>query len=224
MTQAAASSRANAARVLALNHDTYICILAALSVIAAELATRRWIDRFVIGERLCPWAPPADVRIVVSDRLSVDGLVEEASRLRAAESSLSTTLVVYLDDAAQDDAAVFARFSTAAQPQLGSGIDLLAFHPSRHDSGPGCSEDLDDAGHFSVRSPLPTCQLLRSFELQNARARYSAGLVAGSRAALARHPGSPGALSLLLENKRRLRALGSSALQALLSGCLEGRT
>jgi len=199
-------------------------MLAALTASAAELATRRWIDRFVIGERLCPWAPPADVRVVVHDSLSVDALVEEASRLRAAEASLSTTLVVYLDDAVQDDAAVFARFSSAAQPQLVSGIDLLAFHPNRHDAGPGCSEDLTDAGHFSVRAPLPTCQLLRSFELDDARTRYSAGLVAGARAALARHPGSPGALALLLENKRRLRALGSNALRAMLAGCLEERT
>ena len=194
-------------------------MLAALTSAGAELATRGWIDRLVIGERLCPWAPPAAVRVVVHDRVSVDRLVEEATRLCAASASLSTTLVVYLDDDVRDDAVAFARFSTAAQPRLCSGIDLLAFHPRRHDAGPGCAEDLNDAGHYSVRAPLPTCQLLRSFELEDARTRYSAGLVAGSRLANARHPGSPGALALLLENKRRLRALGSNALRTMLAGC-----
>ena len=44
---------------------------------------------------------------------------------------------------------------------------------------------------------------------------------AGAAAARARHPRAPGALALLLENKRRLRSLGTPMLQRLLDACFE---
>ena len=102
------------------------------------------------------------------------------------------------------------------------GVDMLAFHPMRSDAGPGCAaRDPTDAGHYSVRSPLPTIQLLRSEDLESSREAYAARRVQGAAMARARHPRAPGALALLLENKRRLRSLGTPMLQRLLDACFE---
>ena len=101
-------------------------------------------------------------------------------------------------------------------------MELLAFHPTRSDAGPGCAAgDPTDAGHYSVRSPLPTIQLLRSDDLEASREAYAATRVPGAAIARARHPRAPGALALLLENKRRLRSLGAPLLQRLLDACFE---
>ena len=89
-------------------------------------------------------------------------------------------------------------------------LALLAFHPDRCDSGPGCANDANDAGHYSVRSPLPTVQLLREADLEVAREQWAS-----------RRPDEPhpGALGLLLENKQKLRQLGTERLRDMLDEC-----
>ena len=195
----------------------------ALTAAAANAATRRWIDRVVIGERLCPWAAPASPRILVVQEPSL-ALLDEEAALLLAERPLSTTLVVCCDESLRTDARSFGRLfvSLQAECSVGPGVDLLAFHPMRSDAGPGCAAgDPTDAGHYSVRSPLPTIQLLRSEDLESSREAYADRRVQGAAAARARHPRAPGALALLLENKRRLRSLGTPMLQRLLDACFE---
>jgi hypothetical protein len=51
-------------------------------------------------------------------------------------------------------------------------IDLLAFHRWRVDEGPGTTHDIEDAAHFSVRSPYPTLQLLLGEDLLWARRQW----------------------------------------------------
>ena len=214
----ARSSRARALAVLLT-----LPAARALTAAAADAATRRWIDRVVIGERLCPWAAPASPRILVVREPSLPLLEEEAALLLAARP-LSTTLVVCCDDSLRIDARSFGRLFTSLQAgcDVGPGVELLAFHPTRSDAGPGCAAgDPTDAGHYSVRSPLPTIQLLRSDDLEASREAYAATRVPGAAIARARHPRAPGALALLLENKRRLRSLGAPLLQRLLDACFE---
>ena len=195
----------------------------ALTAAAADTATRKWIDRVVIGERLCPWAAPASPRILVVQEPSL-ALLDEEAALLLAERPLSTTLVVCCDESLRTDARSFGRLfvSLRAECSAGPGVDLLAFHPMRSDAGPGCAAgDPTDAGHYSVRSPLPTIQLLRSEDLESSREAFADRRVQGAAAARARHPRAPGALALLLENKRRLRSLGTPMLQRLLDACFE---
>ena len=214
----ARSSRARALAVLLT-----LPAARALTAAAADAATRRWIDRVVIGERLCPWAAPASPRILVVREPSLPLLEEEAALLLAARP-LSTTLVVCCDDSLRKDARSFGTLFMTLQAacDVGPGVELLAFHPTRSDAGPGCAAgDPTDAGHYSVRSPLPTIQLLRSDDLEASREAYAATRVPGAAIARARHPRAPGALALLLENKRRLRSLGAPLLQRLLDACFE---
>ena len=195
----------------------------ALTAAAADTATRKWIDRVVIGEQLCPWAVPASPRILVVQEPSL-ALLDEEAALLLAERPLSTTLVVCCDESLHTDARSFGRLfvSLRAECSMGPGVDLLAFHPMRSDAGPGCAAgDPTDAGHYSVRSPLPTIQLLRSEDLESSREAFADRRVQGAAAARARHPRAPGALALLLENKRRLRSLGTPMLQRLLDACFE---
>ena len=184
----------------------------------AEAATLRWIDELVIKERLCPWAKAARVgagmRIVL---ISSPSQFPSAAASAAAELAMSsldrpTTLIV-LDSATSSelDVTTFARLCTRAATSaddIAPGmIDLLGFHPSRVDIGPGCVPgDVNEAAHFSVRSPLPTMQLLRRADIACARDEWAA--CNGSSL--------PGALALLYENKRRLREIGSDVLAAAL--------
>ena len=194
-----------------------------LTASAADTATRRWINRVVIGERLCPWAAPASPRILVVQEPSCELLDQEVALL-LAEKPLSTTLVVCCDESLRSDARSFGHLFKSLQAgcAVGHGVDLLAFHPMRSDAGPGCvSGDPTDAGHYSVRSPLPTIQLLRSEDLETSRAAFAGNRVQGAALARARHPRAPGALALLLENKRRLRSIGTPMLQRLLDACFE---
>lgn len=200
-----------------------IHLLAVSGAAATALdATRRWIDHFVIGMSLCPWASRESTRgfrlLATSDadhamRLVVHEARGLASRADAQQRGWPTSLVV-CDDPELDDLREFARFCRRAQRRCGAddAVALLGFHPLRLDSGPGCSSDAADAGHFSVRSPYPLVQVLREADLAAAREQWA------SRNANANEPG---ALGLLMQNKRRLRAVGQDSLQLLLRACCD---
>lgn len=179
-----------------------------------QQSTLLWIDEFVIGHRLCPWASKSrhsdGFRLLTIDDASqfVDHTVAAATELAGLPSSHSpwpTTLLV-LNASAARDVAFFAglcRQASALTAEAAPSVDLLGFHPARIDTGPGCSANPDDAAHYSVRSPLPTVQLLRQDDLDAARRDY----------AVRRSSALAGALELLYENKRRLREIGSDVLR-----------
>jgi len=96
----------------------------------------------------------------------------------------------------------------------GTGVDMLAFHRYRTDSGPGCSDDVNDAAHFTVRSPYPTLQLLLQKDLEHARSQWAD--TDEGRRSVAR--GLPGALGLLQQNKQRLRRLGYESVKKFFVG------
>ncbi|KAG8468043.1 hypothetical protein KFE25_007095 [Diacronema lutheri] len=187
---------------------------------AAHGATVDWIRAFVCGLALCPWAQP-DATLVVVAPHSAHVAVGVRFMRRQAELLIARapppphrgvrrpTVVSAFTASAYKDVLAFASLWRAVESDLSAfapgQLVLLAFHPNRVDSGPGCLPHMaDDAGHFSVRAPLPTLQLLRDVDVDTARAQW------------AHTHGGPGALGLLTANKRTLRSIGADALHAML--------
>ncbi len=143
-------------------------------------ATRRWLERAVIGLNLCPFAKAVhakgQVRYVLSDADTPQALLEELGeellRLRDTPAeAVDTTLLVhprvladfldyndFLDDA---DALVEAL-------GLDGVLQVASFHPDYRFAGtePG------DIGNFSNRAPYPTLHLLREDSVERAVAAF----------------------------------------------------
>ena len=178
-----------------------------------RLATLAWIEGLVIGRNLCPWAAAtvktSEFRLVHAPSLDVleDIVVAEAAAFpqQCPSSTPPPTILVVCDT--DCPVADFAKISNRATRRVSElQLDVLAFHPDRIDTGPGCSTDPSDAAHYTVKSPLPTIQLLRQSDLRSARADYAS-----------RHDSTlPGALELLNGNKQRLRTVGPARLRSQL--------
>jgi uncharacterized protein len=147
----------------------------------AELAaTRRWLERAVIGLNLCPFAKAVyvkrQVRFVLSDAELEDDLLEELAeellRLRDTPAEeIDTTLLVhpqvlgdfldYNDFLDRVDALIEAL-------DLDGVLQVASFHPQYQfaDCGP------DDPGNCTNRAPYPTLHLLREDSLDRAVAAY----------------------------------------------------
>ena len=187
-------------------------------------AVHTWVEKLVIGRKLCPWATTAESRGFRLRELhdadeAMAVIVDEAAGLAARASSaevhaLPTTLIV-CDDPQLDDLGEFATYCRRAVRRIqrvtadDERVALLGFHPQRVDSGPGCSSNPEDPGHYAVRSPLPLVQVLREADLTTAREQWRE-----------RHASEePGALGLLLQNKVNLRRLGAEELRRILASC-----
>ncbi|MGO4222353.1 DUF1415 domain-containing protein [Lysobacter sp. TAF61] len=143
-------------------------------------ATRRWLERAVIGLNLCPFAKAVyvkqQVRFVLSAATSTDALREEL----AAELALlaatdpeqtDTTLLIhpqvlgefldYNDFLDQADAVVAAL-------GLEGDIQIASFHPDYQFAGTA----IDDVGNCSNRSPYPMLHLLREASVERAVAAF----------------------------------------------------
>ena len=144
-------------------------------------ATRRWVERAVIGLNLCPFAKAVyvkqQVRFVLSDASTPEALLEELAEelilLRDADpEQVDTTLIVhpdvlidfldyndFLDNA---DAAVEAL-------DLQGVIQVASFHPDYQFAG----TMPDDISNYTNRSPYPTLHLLREASIDRAVAAYA---------------------------------------------------
>mmetsp|Transcript_2714 Transcript_2714/g.5777 ORF Transcript_2714/g.5777 Transcript_2714/m.5777 type:complete len:227 (-) Transcript_2714:125-805(-) len=194
----------------------------------ARSVTLRWIDNLVIALGLCPWAykarmsPSLQIQSAQSARSFTEAAMSASKELVESQMRNPTTMIVLPQHEYCAEVHCFSRLCAQIIRRVAQAhpeVDIIAFHPLRLDSGPGCSLAADDPAHFSVRSLLPTIQLLRRDELNQARFEW---------AATHKSP-LPGALSLLNENKAKLRAIGNSELRQILSDCmhpieqLEGR-
>jgi hypothetical protein len=143
-------------------------------------ATRRWLERAVIGLNLCPFAKAVhakgQVRYVLSDATTPQALLaqlgEELLLLRDTPvEAVDTTLLVhprvladfldyndFLDDA---DALVEAL-------GLEGVLQVASFHPDYRFAG----TEPDDIGNFSNRAPFPTLHLLREDSVERAVAAF----------------------------------------------------
>jgi len=139
-------------------------------------ATRRWLERAVIGLNLCPFARAVHVRnqirYVLSEAATPEALLLELARelefLDAADPDMvETTLLIhprvladfldyndFLDDA---DAAVEAL-------GLEGEIQVASFHPDYVFAG----SDPDDIANCTNRSPYPMLHLLREDSVERA--------------------------------------------------------
>jgi hypothetical protein len=144
-------------------------------------ATRRWLERAVIGLNLCPFAKAvhvkAQIRWVASSATDVEGLRAELGHelewLRDADPALiDTTLLVHplvlRDFVAFND---FLGVADRVVRQLGLDgvLQIASFHPDYQFAD---SEGDDDIANFSNRAPFPTLHLLRESSIAAAVAAF----------------------------------------------------
>ncbi|MCE7033057.1 DUF1415 domain-containing protein [Lysobacter sp. GX 14042] len=143
-------------------------------------ATRRWLERAVIGLNLCPFAKAVhvkdQVRFVLSEADTPDALLQELADELAwlADTDpavVDTTLLIhprvlgdfgdYNDFLDQADAAIDAL-------GLEGEIQVASFHPDYRFAGTAA----DDPGNLTNRSPHPMLHLLREESIDRAVAAY----------------------------------------------------
>jgi uncharacterized protein len=139
-------------------------------------ATRRWLEKSVIGLNLCPFAagPYRDNRVYfrVSEQRTKSGLLEdlrsELIELHAADPlRRETTLLIHpsvlADFAEYND---FLEICDAAVDDLGleGELQVASFHP-RYQFADTQPEDIEN---FTNRSPYPMLHLLREASVERA--------------------------------------------------------
>jgi hypothetical protein len=178
----------------------------------AIAATRRWVERAVIGLNLCPFAKAVyvkqQVRFVFSDATTPEQLIEQLGEelllLRDTPAEqVDTTLLVhpyvlrdfldYNDFLDQADALVEAL-------ELDGELQVASFHPDYQfaDSHP------DDIENYSNRAPWPTLHLLREDSVSRAVEAY------------------PDPDSIVERNYATLRRLGHAGWRALFADDASG--
>jgi hypothetical protein len=168
-------------------------------------ATRRWLEKSVIGLNLCPFAagPYRDNRIhfSVSEQRTASGLLEELRRellgLHAADPlHRETTLLIHpwvLADFSEYNDFLEACEAAIAELGLEGELQVASFHP-RYQFADTQPEDIEN---FTNRSPYPMLHLLRESSVERAIA------AAGNTE------------QIYLRNIRTLRELGHSGWQRL---------
>jgi uncharacterized protein len=151
-----------------------------IPVSEVEGHTRAWLESFVVGLNLCPFARPMlntdKLRISVSNAESAEGrardfLGELDLLQRSSEEQLATTLVVFPASLASFED--YLDFLEEAQTLLlAAGLDgtvqLASFHPDYQFEG----DDATAPGNFSNRSPYPVIHLLRESMLTRALSEF----------------------------------------------------
>jgi len=147
---------------------------------AAIDATRKWLERAVIGLNLCPFAKAVhvkkQVRYVVSEASNSDALLADLERelhylATASPEETDTTLLIH--PYALDDFADFTDFldlvDVVVRTQGLAGILQVAnFHPDYRFA----DADPQDIGNYTNRSPYPTLHLIREASLDRAVAAF----------------------------------------------------
>ena len=139
-------------------------------------ATRRWVERAVLGLNLCPFAhaPFAQqkIRYAVSHARDSDGLLDdlcgELQSLAAADpNDCETTLLVHphvFGDFFEYNDFLDVADAAVQTLSLEGVLQVASFHPDYQfaDSAP------DDIENFSNRAPYPTLHLLREASVERA--------------------------------------------------------
>lgn len=174
---------------------------------AVERKTLGWVEDFVVGLNLCPFARPllgSDVlRVTVCEAIGDEGvaaaLLDEIQLIQeASELEVATTLVVFPNALQGFD--TYLAFLDGAQ-QLLEEMDLLgvlqlaSFHPEYQFAG----EPMDAASHFTNRAPFPMIHLLREDMVTRALETY------------------PNPEQIPERNIQRLEGLGRERLQQMLN-------
>ena len=146
----------------------------------AIAATRRWLERAVIGLNLCPFAKAVyvkqQVRFVFSDATTPEQLLEqlgeELLRLRDTPAEqVDTTLLVHpyvLQDFLDYNDFLDQADALVAELGLEGVLQVASFHPQYQFAG----SEPDDIANYPNRSPYPTLHLLREDSVERAVAAY----------------------------------------------------
>lgn len=149
---------------------------------AAEViaATRHWLEKAVLGLRLCPFAavPFAreQIRYCVSGQGTTEGLARELAGelmyLHAADPELcETTLLIHpyvLTDFADYNQFLDEADAAIAALDFRGELQIASFHPDYRFAGSAPS----DVPNYSNRSPYPMLHLLREASVARAVATY----------------------------------------------------
>jgi hypothetical protein len=168
-------------------------------------ATRRWLERAVVGLNLCPFADSVyrgnRVRLQVSEQRSAAGLLEELRAelllLQSADPArCETVLLIHpwvLNDFIEYNEFLAVCDAAVADLELEGELQVASFHPQYQfaDTQP---EDIDN---YTNRSPYPMLHLLRESSVERAVAAI----------------GDPD--EIYLRNIRTLRQLGHAGWRAL---------
>ena len=172
----------------------------------ALAATRRWLERAVIGLNLCPFAKAVHVRGQIrwvqsaarTPAALLEQLVDELRGLAEADAAtVDTTLIVAPQVLPRfEDFNHFLGVADEALAHLGlqGTLQIAAFHPGWVFDG--VAED--DVANHSNRAPHPTLHLLREASVARAVAAY------------------PDAEAIYGRNIATLRRLGPAGWRALL--------
>jgi uncharacterized protein len=182
-------------RIRAINNDAMID------------ATRRWVEKAVIGLKQCPFAESVyrsdRVRFYVSEQRTAAGLLQELRaelmHLQAVEARhCETTLLIHpwvLNDFFEFNDFLQICDETVLDLDLEGEIQVASFHPQYQFAGTAS----DDIENHTNRSPYPTLHLLREASVERALAAV------------------PDPASIYKNNIRRLRDLGPEGWKALWS-------
>jgi uncharacterized protein len=139
-------------------------------------ATRRWLERSVIGLNLCPFAESVyrgnRVRFRVSEQRSASALLDElrseSLELQAADPRrCETTLLIHpwvLADFIEYNDFLDVCEATIAELGLEGELQVASFHPQYQFAGTK-SEDIEN---YTNRSPYPMLHLLREASIERA--------------------------------------------------------
>ncbi len=171
---------------------------------------QNWVDAFILGLKLCPFAPKAvkadGLRYQVSDASTeaslLQDLLTELVWLDRHPQHSSTLLIhpaVLSDFQAYND---FLDIADALVADYGyEGVyQLASFHPHYQYQ----DSEAQDAENFANRAPYPLLHILRETEVSEAIASH------------------PNIHAVPIENQQRLAAVGYTELSALLRGCCGG--
>ncbi|MBU6211829.1 MAG: DUF1415 family protein [Gammaproteobacteria bacterium] len=138
--------------------------------------TRDWVERVVIGLKLCPFAPaPAIkglIRYVTSDAEKPEALLEDLARelqhlVAAPPEELETTLLIHpqvLQDFREFNDFLDVADELLRMLGLEGEIQIASFHPDYQFA----ETESDDIGNETNRSPYPTLHLLREDSIARA--------------------------------------------------------
>ncbi len=142
--------------------------------------TRLWVERFVIGLNLCPFAAPVAaagrIRYVLSDATDIDvlyqHLLDELTYMVETDAQEVETSVLVHPYVLQD----FERYldfleivdEALEQAELEGILQVASFHPDyQFEDAPA-----DDVSHYTNRSPFPMLHILREDSLSAAIDSY----------------------------------------------------
>lgn len=175
-------------------------------------AVKSWVERFVVGESLCPFArrplEAGRVRFAVtgaqSETALLESLTDELVRL-SRQAALETTLLIHPN--VLNDFLSYNQFLDEADALVRSlnmegVVQVASFHPDYQFAGtkPG------DAGNYTNRSPYPLLHLIREESIE-AASRSFAGIE-----------------NVPDRNIRHLQDIGTDALAERLQACLRDST